>query len=530
MRDAVIVVPLGSVSHADAERAVRGRLDSSSIEWLDRARLRQRPLLEVPRLLIHRYDRAVLVAQDLEQPRLTVTSLMLGLIRAGERWRLDLTGRTERFFVSAHLARSWGPLLRHGLAIAMAMLLAYPLLRLLLALISTAPPRRRTQARRLLYLRSQLWFGLQGGGSVAHTAGVIGGLQSSGVRVDVVSSDKLTGVAAPTEVVRPVVWFDGLLRDLEEVVYNVPFTLAGLRSAASRKPQAIYQRHTAYCVAGALLARVLRVPLVLEFNSSEVWKGRYWGGLHLPRLAELVERINLRAADLIVVVSDVLRLELLAQGVPAERVLVNPNGVDPTHFSPTDGGSVLRTRLGLTSSVVTAFSGTFGVWHGIPALAQAIPRVLAARPHARFLLLGDGPLRRLVEPLAASSGVILTGLIPHTEVPSYLAAADILVSPHGRQADGGEFFGSPTKLFEYMAAGRPIVASFVGQIAQVLEHEATALLAPPDDPAALAAALIRLIDDGCLRARLGRNARDRAVACHTWQQNAERLLASLHSG
>src|SRR5205085_10527193 len=101
---------------------------------------------------------------------------------------------------------------------------------------------------------------------------------------------------------------------------------------------------------------------------------------------------------------------------------------------------------------------------------------------------------------------------------------DILVSPHGRQADGAEFFGSPTKLFEYMAAGRPIVASAVGQIADTLVDQHSALLVPPDDPRALCAAIVRLVDDASLRARLALAARCAAESRHTWRQYAERLL------
>jgi glycosyltransferase involved in cell wall biosynthesis len=112
-------------------------------------------------------------------------------------------------------------------------------------------------------------------------------------------------------------------------------------------------------------------------------------------------------------------------------------------------------------------------------------------------------------------------------MPAYLAACDILVSPHGRQADGQEFFGSPTKLFEYMAAGRPIVASAVGQIADVLRDEESALLVPPDDADALCRAILRLVDDQCLRQRLAAAARAAAEEHHTWRQNAERVLASL---
>jgi glycosyltransferase involved in cell wall biosynthesis len=112
-------------------------------------------------------------------------------------------------------------------------------------------------------------------------------------------------------------------------------------------------------------------------------------------------------------------------------------------------------------------------------------------------------------------------------MPRDLAACDVLVSPHGRQADGGEFFGSPTKLYEYMAVGRPIVASGIGQIAEVLVNGQSGLLVPPDDPVQLTEAIVRLVDDACLRARLGATTRQAAAAHHTWRRNAERVLESL---
>jgi len=339
------------------------------------------------------------------------------------------------------------------------------------------------------------------------------------VRVEVLSSDRLVAVEAPVRVLAPTMWFDGLLREAEELAYNVPFSLAALRF----KPDVVYQRHTAFNVAGAVLSRVKGVPLVLEFNSSEVWKGRHWGGLHLIRLASLVEQINLAAADRIVVVSCALRDQLLLDGVPPEKIVVNPNGVDPRRFEAVDA-TALRHQLGIAPNVTIGFTGTFGVWHGIPTLAEVIPTVLAQRPGVRFLLVGDGPLRRLIP---RSDAVIMPGMVPHDDVPAYLAASDILLAPHGSQVDGGEFFGSPTKLFEYMAAGRAIVASAVGQIAEVLAHDETALLVPPDAPEALCRAIVRLVDDGCLRQRLGQAAKLTATQQHTWRHNAERLLGSL---
>jgi glycosyltransferase involved in cell wall biosynthesis len=387
---------------------------------------------------------------------------------------------------------------------------------------------RSRPRRHILYLRSQLWLGLAGGGSVAHTAGVIGGLSAAGAHVHVVSSDALAGVDAATNVVQPEVWSDGWPRELEDLAYNVSFGLAALCAARGSRADLIYQRHTAFNVSGAVLSRALGLPLLLEFNSSEVWKGRYWGGLRFERAAQLVERINLRAADRVIVVSRVLRDELIARGVPAGKIVLNPNAVDTAVFRPDVGGQRIRAQLGAHSDIVIGFSGTFGAWHGIPTLAATLMPVLEARPTARWLLLGDGPLRPLIDQVLADSPlanrVARVGMRPRAEMPEYLAACDVLVSPHGKQADGGEFFGSPTKLYEYMASGRPIVASHLGQIAEVLTDGESALLVAPDDPEALTRAIVRLVDDSRLRERLGVRARAAAEAKHTWRENAERVL------
>jgi glycosyltransferase involved in cell wall biosynthesis len=526
----VIVIPLGEANTDTVNAALRRHFPNDSVTWLDRAELRRQPLAVLLRLARERHDTAVLVAPDLRQSRLRLTSVVLALPRAHRRWRIDLLGNRESFNLISHLAQHGLPIVRHLLACGLALVASEPLLHLLDSFIKPRQPLlgRPTQ---ILYLRSQLWLGLEGGGSVAHTVGVIGGLEAAGVEVQPVSSDRLPGVVAPTDIVRPETWFDGWLREAEDLAYNVAFFGAALRAARRTRPRAIYQRHTAFNIAGALLSRLLRLPLVLEFNSSELWKGRYWGGLRLTRPAALVERINLRAADRVVVVSEVLKMQVVAAGVPAEKIVVNPNGVDPTQFRPDVDAAAVRTRLGLEGAVVVGFSGTFGVWHGIPTLAEVLAPVLRSRPQVRWLLIGDGPLRHLVEKAIRKSGldgrVCLPGLVPHAEMPAYLAACDVLVSPHGRQADGGEFFGSPTKLFEYMAAGRPIVASRVGQIADVLQDGESALLVPPDDPQALCDAILRLVDDACLRSRLGEAARRAAVERHTWRQNAERVLSFL---
>jgi glycosyltransferase involved in cell wall biosynthesis len=117
--------------------------------------------------------------------------------------------------------------------------------------------------------------------------------------------------------------------------------------------------------------------------------------------------------------------------------------------------------------------------------------------------------------------------VPQAETPELLAACDLCVSPHVPNEDGSPFFGSPTKLFEYLASGRAVIASDLGQIGEVLEHDRNAWLVPPGDAVALADALVRLADDPALRRRLGDAGRDDACRRFSWTAHVERILERL---
>jgi glycosyltransferase involved in cell wall biosynthesis len=146
----------------------------------------------------------------------------------------------------------------------------------------------------------------------------------------------------------------------------------------------------------------------------------------------------------------------------------------------------------------------------------------------RFLLVGDGSLlpemRKSLQSLDQASQVFFPGIVSHDRVRAYLDASDILVSPHVPLPDGRPFFGSPTKLFEYMAMGKAIVASRLDQLAQVLSHNETALLVEPGSIHELVDAIRLLVKDGALRERLGAQARQAAIARHTWKQNVRHVL------
>jgi glycosyltransferase involved in cell wall biosynthesis len=119
--------------------------------------------------------------------------------------------------------------------------------------------------------------------------------------------------------------------------------------------------------------------------------------------------------------------------------------------------------------------------------------------------------------------------VEHGRVPALLDGCDVLVSPHVPLEDGSDFFGSPTKLFEYMAMGKGIVASRLGQIGDVLKDRETALLVEPGSIAELSEAIMRLTSSPQLREQLGGAARREAIAIHTWAHNAQRVLDAYRS-
>lgn len=396
----------------------------------------------------------------------------------------------------------------------------------------------------ILYLRTAFHLHLKAGGSVGHTAGVIRGLAENG-GVTVVSNAELPGVKEPVRYLRPwIAW--NLPFGLSELVYSLQVILTFPQEYLAGI-DAIYERHSQFGFAGAWLARKYRVPFLLEFNSSSVWTMQHWRDpqrswktpfrwlgrkLFTLRLARWNERRDLATADAIVVVSETLKESLVANGVPAEKILVNPNGVDMEKFHPGCGGAAIRDRYGFGEKTVVGFIGTFGQWHGVCELAEAIVRIYHEHPGAegrvRFLLIGDGVLMPDVRRILAEGGVqehvTLPGLVPQDDAPAWLDACDLYVSPHIPNADGTPFFGSPTKLFEYMAMGRGIVASRLGQIGAVLEDGRTARLVPPGDIPALADALWRLVTHPEEASVLGRAARAETEEHYTWTANVRRLL------
>lgn len=391
------------------------------------------------------------------------------------------------------------------------------------------PLNKKEGSVSVAYLRATPAAGTQPGGATSHINGVVKALLSLGTKVTFISNDEIAGLDKNTVTFHKVTPDPDIMpRSAFDIFNGAAFSEAAANLIAASPPDFIYQRHCRFSWAGVEASLRTRVPLFLEYNGSEVWIGNHWDRTEMLDLLERCERLNLQAASRIFVISEVERNNLENIGIPNEKIVVNPNGVDADEFRPSVGGKKAREDLSVgDEKTLVGFVGTFGPWHGVLALAEAI--ALTPRDaNIHFLLIGDGSLRSEVENKLRDSGdlgrVTFAGVVKHERVPVLLDACDILVSPHVPLADGSAFFGSPTKLFEYMAMGKGIVASRLGQIGDVLTHDETALLVEPGNPKELSDAILRLASDETLLSRLGKAAREAAITSHTWQQNASRVL------
>lgn len=421
------------------------------------------------------------------------------------------------------------------------------------------PSRSLGPGKRVLYLSGNLWFGVRAGGSVGHTAGVVNALSRAGLPVDLWSATTPMMVRPPARTFQlaPLSTF-GIPMELNYISFQRRMVQQIRRVASPDAYSFLYQRMSVSNYAGVVLSRLLRIPLVLEHNGSEVWIARKWGRpLRFERLAAIAESVSLRHAHLIVTVSEVLRDYIVSRGIEPERVVWYPNGIDPNIFDPSrftaDQLNALRARHGLDADdVVVTFVGTFGRWHGAEVLARAIRSLVdgdrdwLVRRRVRFLFVGEGvrmpDVREALGP-ESKDMVRFAGLVPQESAPLYLVASDILAAPHVPNSDGSPFFGSPTKLFEYMAAGKAILASDLDQIGDVIRPalrtdalpvdgpddsaEELGVLAVPGDEGDIRRGLRFLVDHPEWRARLGANARRTALDRYTWDHHVAAILDRL---
>lgn len=368
-------------------------------------------------------------------------------------------------------------------------------------------------------------------GQAVHIEEMIQSLRDQGHEVVVVApgqGDPASGHAGSMG--GEVGWVQRLRAALPKAVYELmelAYSLVAYRrlkaAAKAFQPDVIYERYNLFLLSGLMLKRKLGLPLLLEVNAPLAdERQKHGGGLGLPALARWAEAKVWRGADRVLPVTQVLAGHVRAVGVPDERIVVIPNGINEAHFAHAATPAEAKRRLGWSDALVLGFTGFVRDWHGMDKVVRwlATPEAPAA---ARLLLVGDGPARAELEALARElhlgDRVRFTGVVDRHEVPGYVAAFDIALQP------AVVAYASPLKLFEYLALGKAVVAPSTPNLVEVLTHDRNALLFDPEQPRGFEAALQQLSTDAALRERLGAAAKATITdRCLTWHHNAERVV------
>jgi glycosyltransferase involved in cell wall biosynthesis len=303
----------------------------------------------------------------------------------------------------------------------------------------------------------------------------------------------------------------------EESVYNANEHLQSALEESSC--DMVYERYSLWSFAGMEFARERQIPGILEVNAPLIREQSAYRELSNHPLAEEVAQRAFMAATALIAVSEEVADYLASCGVSRDKLHVIPNAINPERFS----SNVAPAMPVAPGQCTIGFVGSLRPWHGLHVLIDAFKRVAASDPSYRLLIVGDGPERARLSSLATPhlSLVTMVGAVPADEVPAWLASIDLAVAPYPAMQ---EFYFSPLKVYEYMAAGRAVIASRIGQLQTLLEHGHTGWHVPPGDAGALADAIVYLRERPQLRARIGQAARKMVLANHTWDAVAERIL------
>jgi glycosyltransferase involved in cell wall biosynthesis len=337
-----------------------------------------------------------------------------------------------------------------------------------------------------------------------------------------------------------------LTTELKKLAYNLQLRQALERIIAGVQPDVLYERYSLFNYAGTIVARKFHLPHLLEVNAPLVQERQASSGMVLIDLAQTIEDQVFRQADAVIAVSAVMRDYAIGRGVQSSRVTAIPNGVDLDKFDPSIGNArqeitnlqALGLPADLRQGVVIGFVGSLKPWHGVDVLIQAFARAHQIEPRLHLLVVGEGPrlehLRSEARVLGLSDHIYFTGAVPHHLIPKCIALMDITVAPYRHQS---RFYFSPLKILEYMAMGKPVVATRQGQVSELIVHERNGLLCEPESVESLADAVIRLVHDPDLQRRLGQSAAATVADGHSWwhvanlvTHLADSLLSTAPSG
>ncbi len=309
---------------------------------------------------------------------------------------------------------------------------------------------------------------------------------------------------------------------------------AMVAAAAARRPDVLFveSQPLSLGLIGVAMKRLRGVPYVYNVPDLQVDVARELGFIRSDRMLQVakeMEDLFLREAWKVATVTDGFVEHFAARGIPRDRITFLPNGADADFLRPMPADPELTARWGLAGKIVFTYVGTHAIYHGLDTLVRAAAILRERDPRIHVLFIGDGPEREPLKRLAADLGLdnVTFGSSPYDEMARLysLARGSVATLRDMPVADGMRL----SKVFPALSCGVPVVYSGRGEAANLLEREGCGLVTPPEDPGALAEAMLRLAEDDELHATLSTSGRALVEREFAWSSIVSRWLESLGS-
>lgn len=317
------------------------------------------------------------------------------------------------------------------------------------------------------------------------------------------------------------------LHELNQVLANIKYFIKENRIIKSEKPDLIIMRMDVYKISALLLSKIHKIPFVVELDNPVVYEFKTFQPNYKTSnlILDFFEKINLKYADKVFTVSHEIKDFYVEKGIAASQIEIIYNGVNINQFHPAVDSAEVLQKYKLDNALIIGFVGTFHYWHGIESLKTLMKNVIQVNDYVKFLMVGSGgpmvkELQEFIDSERISENVIFTGLVPYQKIPKHIAVMDIVLAPYSKL---DFFYYSPLKIFEYMACGKAVITSGIGQILDLIQDGKTGLLCEPGNIDEMITKINSLIFEDSKRVNMGKAARQFIANNHSWDAQAQRL-------
>lgn len=369
-------------------------------------------------------------------------------------------------------------------------------------------------------------------GSNVHTIELLNNLKKLGVDVLLFSRSSKNRSYKNSNIIEvPSTHFQFLFSNyLNIFTYQLSLFLYLIYYSIKLKPDLFYARLSGSGASCTIVSSILGIPQVGEVNGITIDEMIIQGSSKSKiKIAQLIESINLRGCSKLIAVTDGVKKGLMdIYSIPESKIVVINNGANTDLFIPMDKNKA-KHELNLDISLhYICFVGNLIPWQGVEYLIRAAPLILKEYSSSRFLIVGDGAMKeewmRLAENMGLLNNFIFTGRIPYEKVPMYINASDICVAPFIKERNS-KIGLSALKTYEYLACGKPLIASGIPGVKDLIELSGGGISVTPENPQELAAAVIKLLPDENARKSMGEKSRKYIVENHSWHSVAKKVLS-----